>query len=84
MKDGACKACSICGVTYPENEFCYGNRTNRSYCKACNKGEKVAYSRGGPEAARIFREREAERMEAIACRATKLVAAPLTLARSNA
>jgi hypothetical protein len=56
MNDSSNKACSICGVTYHASEFSYGNRTNRSYCKACNKGERAAYSHGGPEAARIYRE----------------------------
>lgn len=37
-------------------EFCYGNRENRSYCKTCDKAEKAAYSKGGTEAARAFRE----------------------------
>lgn len=50
------KSCSICGKSYPMTEFCYGNRENRSYCKTCDKAEKAAYSKGGTEAARAFRE----------------------------
>ena len=36
--------------------FSYGNRDNRSYCKACDKADKDAYQHGGKEAARLFRE----------------------------
>jgi hypothetical protein len=50
------KTCSICGTSFPLSLFSYGNRPNRSYCPACNKAEKAAYTRGGREAARAFRE----------------------------
>ena len=50
------KACSICGKTLLAAEFRYGNRENRSYCHTCNKAEKAAYSAGGKESARQFRD----------------------------
>lgn len=50
------KTCSICGISFPLAEFTYGNRENRSYCSSCDKLEKQAYSQGGAEAARKFRE----------------------------
>ena len=50
------KSCSICGTSYPASAFSYGNRDDRSYCKECDKAEKSAYSKGGAEAARRFRE----------------------------
>jgi hypothetical protein len=50
------KLCSICGVFHPHSEFEYGNRSNRSYCQRCNRDEKAAYSEGGTEAAREYRE----------------------------
>ena len=50
------KTCSICGVSFPDLEFTYGGRENRSYCRSCSKLEKQAYARGGVEAAREFRE----------------------------
>jgi hypothetical protein len=56
MTEPAQKSCSICGVSFPIAEFSYGNRENRSYCKACDKGEKAAYARGGVEASRQFRD----------------------------
>jgi len=37
MDESSCKACSICGLTFPLLEFNYGKRDGRSYCKACNK-----------------------------------------------
>jgi len=52
------KACSICGVSFHRSEFEYGNRSNRSYCRACNKAEREAYSLGGAEAARAFRDEQ--------------------------
>jgi|JI8StandDraft_1071087.scaffolds.fasta_scaffold568927_1 hypothetical protein len=51
------KACSICGQVFPLNEFSYGNRENRSYCKTCDKDVKAAYSAGGVEGARRFRDK---------------------------
>jgi len=56
MDESSRKSCSICGMSYPISEFSYGKRDNRSYCKACDKAEKAAHSKGGPEAARTFRE----------------------------
>lgn len=56
MDDFSEKGCSICGKTYPLNVFTYGKRENRSYCPECDKKAKTAYSRGGVEAAREFRE----------------------------
>ena len=50
------KSCSICGVSFPMAEFSYGNREDRSYCKACDKGERAAKAKGGLEAARQFRD----------------------------
>jgi hypothetical protein len=50
------KLCSICGIWHPYGEYSYGNRDNRSYCRLCNKEEKAAYSSGGVEAARAYRE----------------------------
>ena len=52
------KSCSICGKSFPRTEFSYGNREDRSYCRTCDKAEKAAYSAGGPEAARAFRDSE--------------------------
>ncbi len=52
------KACSICGKWHRLEEYTYGNRENRSYCKTCNKEEKKAYGKGGAQAAREYRENE--------------------------
>ncbi len=57
MTDTA-KVCSICGNTFLAAEFSYGNKDNRSYCQACDKAEKAAYSAGGTEAAREFRDEQ--------------------------
>ncbi|MBT78212.1 MAG: hypothetical protein CL798_08490 [Chromatiales bacterium] len=51
------KACSICGKWHPNSAFEYGKRENRSYCPQCNKEEKIAYSKGGAEAATEYREK---------------------------
>lgn len=56
MPGKAHKSCSICGKSFPLQEFSYGQRENRSYCKSCNKEERLAYAKGGAEAARAFRE----------------------------
>jgi hypothetical protein len=40
------KRCSICGRYFPANEFSYGRRDNRSYCRQCNREEKAAYRQG--------------------------------------
>lgn len=56
MSHTSYKMCSICGRSFPSNEFCYGNRNNRSYCTSCNKCERQAYVQGGKEAARTFRD----------------------------
>ena len=50
------KNCSICGKWFEYSEFSYGNREGRSYCQKCNSEEKAAYSHGGKEAARQYRE----------------------------
>ena len=50
------KACSICGKSFALAEFAYGNRDNRSYCRQCDRADKQAYSQGGVEAARAYRE----------------------------
>ena len=50
------KTCSICGKWHPHSEFEYGNRDSRSYCQKCNSEERAAYSHGGKEAARQYRE----------------------------
>ena len=50
------KACSICGKWHTTEEYHYGNRENRSYCRICNKEEKSAYSLGGVDAARKYRD----------------------------
>lgn len=50
------KGCSICGKTFPIEQFNYGKRENRSYCQSCNKQERAAYTNGGREAARAFRD----------------------------
>jgi hypothetical protein len=57
------KACSICGVSFPRAEFDYGNRSNRSYCQACNSAERAAYAQGGREAARAFRDEKRSNLE---------------------
>jgi hypothetical protein len=54
LADG--KPCSICGEWFPHAEFSYGNRDNRSYCRTCNREERVAYAEGGREGARQYRE----------------------------
>jgi hypothetical protein len=53
---GGGKPCSICGVWHVLSEYNYGNKENRSYCRTCDKEEKVAYRLGGKDAARSFRE----------------------------
>ena len=50
------KLCSICGKLFDIAEFDYGNRTNRSYCRECNRTEKAAYAAGGKEGAAKFRD----------------------------
>jgi len=52
------KSCSVCGVTFPIEEFTYGNRENRSYCKSCDAAVSKAYAQGGTTAARAFREEQ--------------------------
>jgi len=54
LADG--KTCSICGEWFPHAEFKYGNRDNRSYCRTCNREERVAYAEGGREGARQYRK----------------------------
>ncbi|CAM3596584.1 hypothetical protein POHY109586_15440 [Polaromonas hydrogenivorans] len=56
MNELSRKTCSICGVSFPMGEFSYGNKDNRSYCKACDKSDKAAYTKGGAEAARKLRD----------------------------
>jgi len=51
------KNCSICGKLFQYSEFAYGNREDRSYCQTCNSEEKTAYSQGGKEAARQYRDK---------------------------
>ena len=58
MSDQSEKSCSICGVSFPLYEFSYGNKDNRSYCRACDKAEKLAYASGGTEAAQKFRDEQ--------------------------
>ncbi len=50
------KSCSICNKWHRMSEYDYGNRPNRSYCQKCSKEEQAAYSKGGKEAAKLFRE----------------------------
>jgi hypothetical protein len=50
------KPCSICGVSFPVEEFHYGGRTTNSYCTSCCKLHRQAYNRGGSEGTRLFRE----------------------------
>jgi len=52
------KSCSVCGVSFPIEEFTYGNRENRSYCKPCNRAISQAEAKGGTEAARAYREEQ--------------------------
>jgi len=52
------KPCSVCGVIFPFEEFTYGNRENRSYCKSCDAAVSKAYAEGGTAAARAFREEQ--------------------------
>ncbi|HCE67898.1 MAG TPA: hypothetical protein DER40_10370 [Geobacter sp.] len=49
------KSCSVCGDWFSAEEFIYGGRENRSYCKPCNKEARTAYRIGGVEAARKYR-----------------------------
>jgi hypothetical protein len=53
LTDG--KTCSICGEWFPHAEFRYGNRENRSYCRTCNREERVAYAESGRDGARRYR-----------------------------
>ena len=50
------KICSICGKWHSSDHYDYANRPNRSYCRVCNNEEKAAYTSGGIEAARQYRE----------------------------
>jgi hypothetical protein len=50
------KSCSVCGKSFALSEFTYGSREDRSYCRGCNQQDQLAYSRGGLEAARAFRD----------------------------
>jgi len=50
------KPCSICGDFFPDNEFDYGNKSNRSYCRTCDKEEKKAYRAGGTAATKAYRD----------------------------
>lgn len=50
------KICSICGKWHSNSEYKYGKRENRSYCRTCDREEKAAYSEGGAEAARKYRD----------------------------
>ena len=54
LNDGG-KCCSVCGNWFPADEFVYGGRENRSYCRPCNKMARDEYRVGGVEAARKFR-----------------------------
>ena len=56
------KKCSICGTWHPHSEYVYGNRSNRSYCRQCNREEREAYSEGGVEAARRYREEKRQKI----------------------
>ncbi len=49
------KCCSVCGNWFKSDEFVYGGRENRSYCRPCNKMARDEYRIGGVEAARKFR-----------------------------
>ncbi len=60
------KTCSICNRGYPDAEFTYGNRENRSYCRRCDKEEKAAYASGGVEAATRFREEMRRKWKVVA------------------
>lgn len=55
-KPTAGKSCSICGKWHAADEYIYGNKSNRSYCRVCDREEKAAYTKGGAEAARQYRE----------------------------
>ena len=55
MADHGRKACSVCGKSFPRDEFSYRNRENRSYCRACDRAVSAAHAKGGAEAARQFR-----------------------------
>ena len=52
------KSCSVCGVSFPIEEFTYRSRENRSYCKVCDAAVSEAHAHGGAEAARAFREEQ--------------------------
>jgi len=61
MNNANGKACLICGKWHRLEEYTYGNRANRSYCKKCNKEEQAAYRKGGASAAREYRENKRSR-----------------------
>lgn len=52
------KTCSVCGTWYDASEYSYGRRSNRSYCRTCNRLEKAAYRKGGVAAAEQFRNEQ--------------------------
>lgn len=61
MTNPSGKTCSICGEWKSAEEFEYGNRVDRSYCKKCNREERAAYTRGGREAAKEYREKQRDK-----------------------
>jgi hypothetical protein len=52
------KACSVCGISFPIDDFAYRSRENRSYCKSCDAAVSKAHAQGGAEAARAFRDEQ--------------------------
>ncbi|MDI1243513.1 MAG: hypothetical protein PSX80_16505 [bacterium] len=56
IESGSAKLCSICGVSFPVEEFEYGGKQLNSYCTSCCRLHGQAYARGGSEATRQFRE----------------------------
>lgn len=61
--DSEGKNCSICGIWHPHYEYIYGNRSNRSYCRKCNREERAAYAEGGVDAARRYREEKRRQVQ---------------------
>ena len=55
-ESGSRKMCIICGLSFPVEEFHYGNRLNNSYCSKCCKLHAEAYTRGGRAATQRFRD----------------------------
>lgn len=80
MTKAACRACSICGRSFPLNEFSYGNREGRSYWKACSKAESRRMRKVVPSRTSVQRE-YARQMETLTPNSALLTNAYCSLVR---